>query len=239
MGKKFLKGAASAPNFLKMQQSFNRWSNWACFEIVHRPQLEHRVDALTKLIHVAYLCRIHNNFNTSYSIVAGLELSPVSRLKLTWEKLPRKTQLIWTELKALFDINDNHLAYRTALSTSHPPIVPYLGLYSKTFLTLEDNPHDPIRTRSGLINISKLRSIYGLIKEIQQYQITPYETLEFSRFMREYFDNWSMVSEAELFDLSLICEPRAGAGRQLSRTVSRGSTGTQLPRFGFSASSKE
>lgn len=233
LGKSFLKGAASAPNFLAMQRSFNRWSNWACYEIVHRPALSDRVEALTKLIYVAYICRLLNNFNTAYSIVAGLEAPPLVRLKQTWERLSKKTLIIWQDLQKLFSLDDNHQAYRTALGTAHPPIVPYLGLYSKTFLTIEDNPNDPIRTRDGLVNIAKLRNIYNLIKEIQQYQITAYNGLEPNGSILAFFENWSDRSEADLFAKSLECEPRTGTSGQTTRRLPRTTSGPMSTSAGI------
>jgi RasGEF domain len=221
-GKSFLKGQEQAPNYVAMTKAFNRWSNWACAEVVARAVLSERVDALAKLIHVAHVCRLYNNFNTCYAIVAGLQLSPVARLKLTWERLPRKTQIIWDELCAVFDIDDNHRAYREALNVAHPPIIPYIGLYGKTLLSMEDNPHDPIRTKEGLVSFNKLRMIYALIKEIQQYQLVPYHELPEDADLQRYFrSEFELQSESELFDQSLVCEPRASSSSR--RTTSMAS----------------
>ena len=39
-----------------------------------------------------------NNFQTCYAIVSGLQLSCVSRLKQTWDKIPKKVKAQFDQL---------------------------------------------------------------------------------------------------------------------------------------------
>lgn len=61
----------------------------------------------------------------------GLGNVAVSRLSLTWEKLPSKSRKLFTELEALIDPTRNHRAYRIAVGRLSPPIIPFMPLLIK------------------------------------------------------------------------------------------------------------
>lgn len=61
----------------------------------------------------------------------GLSNVAVSRLSLTWEKLPSKSRKLFTELEALTDPGRNHRAYRTAVGKLQSPFIPFMPLILK------------------------------------------------------------------------------------------------------------
>ena len=77
-------------------------------------------------------------FSAGYAIVAGLQSTSVTRLTNTWEKLNKKTRQKHEFLTHLFDIEEDHKAYRDAFSQSSPPAIPYLGLFRRLILSLEE-----------------------------------------------------------------------------------------------------
>lgn len=76
-------------------------------------------------------CRDFKNLNALFAIVMGLGNVAVSRLSLTWEKLPSKSRKLFTELEALIDPTRNHRAYRIAVGRLAPPIIPFMPLLIK------------------------------------------------------------------------------------------------------------
>ena len=101
-GREFIKQAwlkddgKRAPQVAQMVSNFNDVSNWVATEIVKQPQQQHRVliievatSLLTekKFLEIADELEKLNNFNTLLEIIGGLNSSPVSRLKRTWEKV--------------------------------------------------------------------------------------------------------------------------------------------------------
>lgn len=60
-----------------------------------------------------------------FAIVSGLGHGAVSRLRLSWEKLPSKYQKLFSDLQDLMDPSRNMSKYRQLVSSeqSQPPIV--------------------------------------------------------------------------------------------------------------------
>lgn len=66
-------------------ERFNLVSNWTALMILTFDNLPQRTRVLKQFIKLAWECLALNNFNTCYSIVAGLNSSPVQRLTKTWK----------------------------------------------------------------------------------------------------------------------------------------------------------
>jgi len=114
----------------------------------------------------------YNNFNAVMEIIAGLNSSSVHRLKHTFAALPQRTTAIFTELSDLVQRTQNYQKLRNAIHSCSPPCIPYLGLYLTDLTFIEDGNKDS--TESGLINFFKRKQIANVIREIIQYQQTPY-----------------------------------------------------------------
>ena len=69
--------------------------------------------------------------NALFAIVMGLSNVAVSRLSLTWEKLPSKLRKTFTDMEALIDPTRNHRAYRLAVGKMQPPVIPFMPLLLK------------------------------------------------------------------------------------------------------------
>jgi hypothetical protein len=69
-----------------------------------------------------------NNFFSTFSLISGLNLTPVQRLKKTWEGLSDKTKQIWEEVEKISDPSKNMKNFRDKLAMVRPPMVPFLRI---------------------------------------------------------------------------------------------------------------
>ncbi len=58
-------------------------------------------------------------------------LFQVSRLSLTWEKLPNKFKKMFSEFESAMDPSRNHRKYRVFVEQLQPPIIPFMPLLLK------------------------------------------------------------------------------------------------------------
>ncbi len=72
-------------------------------------------------------CKSMNNFSSMAAIMAGLNSTPIRRLKRTREQLGTKTLNLIDELDKTLDSGKNFAAYRAALKMVDPPCIPFLG----------------------------------------------------------------------------------------------------------------
>ena len=133
------------------------------------------------------------------------------------QKLPKVTQTMYEELKELFNISSNHKNYRDAILQSSPPLVPYLGLYGKFLLAIEDG--NPGKVKEKMINLPKYKKLYKQISEIKRYQSRSYPfsvDQELQKLLLSTSSFRSPLSEEETFKLSLVAEPRTAASSSTS-----------------------
>lgn len=76
-------------------------------------------------------CKEYRNINALFAVLMGLSNIAVSRLALTWDKLPSKSKKTFTELEALIDPSKNHRAYRQAVGKLQSPVIPFMPLLLK------------------------------------------------------------------------------------------------------------
>jgi len=193
-----------SPNILNMIKRFNRASGWVATEIVKTEKLKDRTAALSKFIEVAEKCRTYNNFNALMEILSGLQSSSIFRLRQTWDGLGTKQIQTYEELKDLMTRQGN-FKLRKHVKTCNPPLIPYLGVYLTDLTFIEDG--NPDRLEGGLINWVKRQRYAAVLKDIQQYQQTPY-CLEEVPFIQEYLLRYEPLDEDQCYKLSLMRETR-------------------------------
>jgi son of sevenless-like protein len=88
-----------------------------------------------------------------------------------------------------------------------PPCIPYLGVYLTDLTFIEDGNKDYV-TDEGLINFDKRRKISTVIREIQQYQQTPY-CLEAVPWLQDMLNKVEYWEENETYvrspSTALVC----------------------------------
>ncbi|PSN41817.1 hypothetical protein C0J52_07838 [Blattella germanica] len=113
---------------------------------------------------VTEFCKEFQNLNAFFAIVMGLSNVAVSRLSLTWEKLPSKFRKLFTEFESLIDPSRNHRAYRISVGKLQPPVVPFMPLLLKDMtFTHEGNK----TCLDGLVNFEKMHMLAQTMRTIR------------------------------------------------------------------------
>lgn len=169
-----------APNLLKMITFFNRLSKWVSTQVCLREDLKERVKLIMKFMQLSMHLRQYNNFDGMQAVLSGINNTSVWRMKQSWTKIEKKDKFFqqWKQMSSVItDTANNFNAYRTAVSTADPPIIPYLGVYLTDLTFTEDGNPDYLRVqdnRDDIINFEKMRRVAVVIKDICTYQQTPY-----------------------------------------------------------------
>ncbi|KAG9278967.1 rap guanine nucleotide exchange factor 5 isoform X1 [Astyanax mexicanus] len=194
----------------QLLQRCNEVQQWVMSEILLCPSLGKRVQLLKKFIKIAAHCKAQRNLNSSFAIIMGLNTAAVSRLNLTWEKVPGKFKKLFSELELLTDPSLNHKAYRDAFRKMKPPKIPFMPLLLKDITFI----HEGNKTfHDNLVNFEKLHMIADTVRLIRHCQtdqtgneVAPTDSpdLRASVHYLHIIDN-----QQTLFELSHRLEPRA------------------------------
>ncbi|XP_071418125.1 rap guanine nucleotide exchange factor 4 isoform X3 [Pithys albifrons albifrons] len=157
----FKKTTANLDLFLRR---FNEIQFWVVTEICLCSQLSKRVQLLKKYIKIAAHCKEYKNLNSFFAIIMGLSNVAVSRLSLTWEKLPSKFKKIYAEFESLMDPSRNHRAYRLTVAKLDPPVIPFMPLLIKDMTFT----HEGNKTfTDNLVNFEKMRMIANTVRTVK------------------------------------------------------------------------
>lgn len=128
--------------------------------------------------------------------------------------------------------NSSFASYRDAIRNTDPPLVPYVGNASFCFLHLKiqtgvylgdltfigtqqmvisltrvSEEGNPDLIDNVFIHFAKFRMVADVIHDIQNYQQKPYN-LRRVEPIQQLLANLPTATDHELFDLSLVAEPR-------------------------------
>ncbi|XP_074594267.1 ras-specific guanine nucleotide-releasing factor 1-like isoform X2 [Brevipalpus obovatus] len=195
-----------APHILLMTRRFNEVSRLVASEIMHACDIQKRVLVIEKWTAVADICRMLHNFNGVLQICAALTNSAIFRLKKTWDRISKTVKQTIEKLQSLVSTDGRFRNMREALHRCDPPCIPYLGMYLTDLSFIEEGT--PNFTDDGLLNFSKMRMIAHVIREVKQYQQTPYKIEMNSKAINYLLDTSRHLSDDELYHQSLILEPR-------------------------------
>ncbi|XP_035667134.1 ras-specific guanine nucleotide-releasing factor 1-like isoform X1 [Branchiostoma floridae] len=198
--------ATRAPHIMLTSKRFNEVSKLVASEVVSQPTIPGRASAIEKWTAVADICRCMHNYNSVLEITSAFQNSAIYRLKKTWEKVSKQTKQLVEKLKNLVSSDGRFKNMRNELHRCDPPCVPYLGVYLTDLAFIEDGA--PNFTEDGLVNFSKMRMIAHVIRELRQYQQTPYK-IEYDPKVTSYLlDQALILDDDALYAASLQIEPR-------------------------------
>ncbi|XP_016120465.1 ras-specific guanine nucleotide-releasing factor 2-like [Sinocyclocheilus grahami] len=160
------------PYIMKTSQHFNDMSNLVASQIMSHTDVGSRASSIEKWVAVADICRCLNNYNGVLEITSALNRSAIYRLKKTWAKVCKQTKVLMDKLQKTVSSEGRFKNLRETLKNCNPPCVPYLGMYLTDLAFIEEGT--PNFTEEGLVNFSKMRMISHIIREIRQFQQTPY-----------------------------------------------------------------
>uniref|UniRef100_A0A8C8K850 Rap guanine nucleotide exchange factor 2 n=1 Tax=Oncorhynchus tshawytscha TaxID=74940 RepID=A0A8C8K850_ONCTS len=149
----------------RFEEIINQETFWVASEVTREPNQLKRMKTVKHFIKIALHCRECKNFNSMFSIISGLNLAPVSRLRGTWEKLPSKYEKLFGDLQDLFDPSRNMAKYRNVLNNQNlqPPIIPLFPVIKKDLTFLHEGNDSKV---DGLVNFEKLRMIAKEIRHV-------------------------------------------------------------------------
>ncbi|XP_042344097.1 ras-specific guanine nucleotide-releasing factor 2 isoform X3 [Plectropomus leopardus] len=197
------------PYIMKTTQNFNDMSNLVASQIMTHTDVGSRANSIEKWVAVADICRCLNNYNGVLEITAALNRSAIYRLKKTWAKVSKQTKALMEKLLKTVSSEGRFKNLRETLKNCNPPCVPYLGMYLTDLAFIEEGT--PNFTEEGLVNFSKMRMISHIIREIRQFQQTPYRIEHQAKVTQYLLDKTLIMDEETLYDLSLKIEPRLPA----------------------------
>ncbi|KAJ8718281.1 hypothetical protein PYW08_002518 [Mythimna loreyi] len=202
--------AERAPHILMMTSHFNHISNLVISEILKKYTLAGRVAAIEKWAAVADIARCLHNFNGVLQVCAALSNTSVYRLKKTWEKVSKTSKQTIERMQTIISSECRFRILRDALHRCDPPCIPYLGMYLSDLSFIEEGTTN--YTPDGLLNFSKMRMIAHVIREIRNFQQTPYKIDHIPKVCDFLLDNSLVIPEERQYTLSLELEPRVSRG---------------------------
>ncbi|XP_051876626.1 ras-specific guanine nucleotide-releasing factor 2 [Pristis pectinata] len=197
------------PYIMKTSQHFNDMSNLVASQIMMHADVSSRTISIEKWIAVGDVCRCMHNYNGVLEITSALNRSAIYRLKKTWAKVSKQTKAQMDKLQKTVSSEGRFKNLRETLKNCNPPCVPYLGMYLTDLAFIEEGT--PNFTDEGLVNFSKMRMISHIIREIRQFQQTPYRIDHQPKVIQYLLDKTMIMDEDTLYELSLKIEPRLPA----------------------------
>lgn len=195
-----------SPHIVIMTKRFNDTSRLVVSEILTQPCVTTRVQAIEKWAAVADICRCLHNFNGVLQICAAFTNSAIFRLKNTWARVSKSTRQSVEKLQSLVSSDGRFRNLRDSLHRTDPPCIPYLGMYLSDLTFIEEGT--PNFTDNGLLNFAKMRMIAHVIREIRQFQQTPYKIEPLPKVINYLLDPSRLLEDEDLYQKSLILEPR-------------------------------
>lgn len=176
---------------------FNVMVNWAISECLLVDNLDERVKAIVKYIHIASHARRLQNFATMSQIVLALSSVDMERLTKTWERVPVHECEMLQDLKALVNPLRNFVSLREAMESantdlgcipfigkpyprtksvqreSRTSLTPLTGIYTKDLLYNGNKPEyikDQPANSSGerLVNFERHQAAAGIVKSLSR-----------------------------------------------------------------------
>lgn len=168
-----IKSKYATPMLIRFAELVNNEMFWVVGEICRETNIVRRSKIIKQFIKIARHCKECKNFNSVFAIISGLGHASVSRLRMSWEKLPSKYQKLFNDLQDLMDPSRNMSKYRQLVvmeMAQKRSLIPFYPVVKKdlTFIHLGND------TRiDGLINFEKLRMISKEVRSLMDMCSSP------------------------------------------------------------------
>jgi hypothetical protein len=193
-----------ACNINSLIEWFNDISSFMSYQILLHERSKGRALVLSKIIHIANECRNMNNFQATFELISCTTIKSIHRLKRTWKHLSRSDKLLYDELLEYIQAKGNFKHLRNEIKKSIPPCIPYIGVYLKDLVFIEDGNPNFINDK---INFTKRVKIANLLKEIHGFQQVPFEFIMITELSNKLIEA-ERVTEESLNLLSYKREPK-------------------------------
>ncbi|KAJ6641968.1 Ras-GEF domain-containing family member 1B [Pseudolycoriella hygida] len=193
-------------------QWFNRLSYLVATEIVKHPKKKQRVRVVEYWIETGRECFNIGNFNSLMAIIAGLNMSPISRLKKTWAKVQSAK---FSVLEHQMDPTSNFNSYRSTLKAAmwrsagatderQRIVIPFFSLLVKDLYFLNEGCSNKLP--NGHINFDKF---WQLAKQVTEFIAWKQVTCTFEKLPKVtlFLQTNHVLNENTLAMASFECEP--------------------------------
>ncbi|XP_076629305.1 uncharacterized protein LOC143345783 isoform X2 [Colletes latitarsis] len=193
-------------------QWFNRLSYFVATEVCKHAKKKQRVRVVEYWIETARECFNIGNFNSLMAIIAGLNMSPISRLKKTWSKVQLAKFSI---LEHQMDPSSNFSSYRSTLKAAmwrsagatderQRIVVPFFSLLVKDLYFLNEGCSNKLP--NGHINFEKF---WQLAKQVTEFIAWKQVACPFEKNPRviAFLQASPVLTENALALASFECEP--------------------------------
>ncbi|GMG20782.1 unnamed protein product [Ambrosiozyma monospora] len=146
------------------------------------------------------------------AIISGLSSTSISRLKKTWELIPKTVLLNFHKMDNLMSIGKNYSEYRNMLrfiDEEDEPSLPFLGMFLSDLRFLTDGNPDYLHNNRSIINYNKRMNLTKTINDILKFGEHAYNFTEVKEIKRYLAEVWANLQDDEaLYEMSLKLEPR-------------------------------
>ncbi|GAA5947617.1 hypothetical protein JCM3765_001004 [Sporobolomyces pararoseus] len=216
---------SEAVNISAMIDMSNAITRWVTETILAQDDQKKRASIVKHFIAVAERCLSLNNFSTLIHIIAGLNSTPIHRLRRTWESVSQKSMVSLGTLNNIMRPDKNYKEYRDVLRKAAPPCVPFLGVYLTDWTFIGDGNPDMLREKPHQINFHKRQKASELILMIKLHQATTYNLSAvpaLATFLQEQLfpRNVDLANDDQrLYEVSLQREPRERDDERIARLL--------------------
>ncbi|KAG5891691.1 hypothetical protein JTB14_021161 [Gonioctena quinquepunctata] len=199
-------------NLEQYVQWFNRLSYFVATQVCKYQKKKMRVRVVEYWIETGRECFNIGNFNSLMAIIAGLNMSPISRLKKTWSKIHSGKFAI---LEHQMDPTSNFSSYRSTLKAAmwrsegatdqrQRIVIPFFSLLVKDLYFL--NQGCSSRLPNGHINFDKF---WQLAKQVTEFMAWKQVTCPFEKDQKiiNLLQHGPVLNENALALASFECEP--------------------------------
>ncbi|XP_050312451.1 ras-GEF domain-containing family member 1B-like isoform X1 [Anthonomus grandis grandis] len=199
-------------NLEQYVQWFNRLSYFVATQVCKYQKKKQRVKMVEYWIETGRECFNIGNFNSLMAIIAGLNMSPISRLKKTWNKIQSGKFAI---LEHQMDPSSNFSSYRSTLKAAmwrsagatdqrQRIVIPFFSLLVKDLYFLNQGCSNKLP--NGHINFEKF---WQLAKQVTEFMAWKQVTCPFERDPKviALLQHAAIMNENALALASFECEP--------------------------------
>ncbi|KAI9089827.1 ras guanine nucleotide exchange factor domain-containing protein [Phlyctochytrium arcticum] len=195
-----------APSVAASIGHFNFISAWVSTRILVQKKIKTRAKVLGKFMKIAQILRNLNNYNTLMAVLAGVNSAAVLRLRQTRKLLQnRQSYREYQALEKLMSSEKSFALYRQTLRKSDLPCIPYLGVFLRDLLYIDENKD---RRPDGTINLPKFLLMGDVILKIQNFQLRTYAIQRDVNIIALILSQ-PVMSEEQSYQRSLEIEPRS------------------------------
>lgn len=196
-------------------------SRWIATTVLLQTDEKSRVATACAWLDVAHECREKKNFNTVFEVMAGLQQTPIYRLRILHKRAPGhkipKYIRLFDALKGIVASDANYKTYRREIAKCRGrPCVPYFGVLLKDLFFYEEaKPKIKVTFQDGStwIDVEKCNRMGQLVNNALLFKGNRYNGRHDCGKLNSIENSMRATrSEDVLYSLSYEHKPRGGGG---------------------------